>query len=224
MIYQEPACGNVTVAIHCHVLALTGLCSLHSVNVGQVPLCCCNVTLGHVMYLWIMSFCHCVSCKSCVSVFHVSELIFLDQCVKCRRVAGPGSVCCRSCVSVLQVLCQCVAGPVPVCCRFWVRVLQVLCQCITCQCVEGPVSVCCISLCCRSCVSVLHITVLQVLCQCVTCHCVAGPVSVRCMSLCFRPCVSVLQVPCQCITCHCVAGPVSLCYLHCVAGISQYFT
>ena len=33
------------------------LCSLHSVNVGQVPLCCCNVTLGHVTYLWILSFC-----------------------------------------------------------------------------------------------------------------------------------------------------------------------
>ena len=139
-----------------------------------MPQCCCNVTLGHVMYLWIMSFCYCVSCKSCVSIFHVTVLHVLQHCI-----AGPVSVCymslyCRSNVSVLHVIVL-VAGPVSVfitslwCMSFIsvsnVYVLQVLCQCITCHCVAGPVSVCYLSLCCRSCVSV-------------TCHCVASPMSV----------------------------------------------
>ena len=87
---------------------------------------------------------------------------------------------------------------------------------------------CYMSLFCKACVSVLHVTALQVLCQCVTCHCAAHSVlSCQCFkpsfSICSCLCLtgpvlaclhfSVLQDLCQCVvfTFFCVAGPVSVC-------------
>ena len=99
-----------------------------------------------------------------------------------------------------------------------------MCQCVTCHYDASSVSVCYMSLCFRSCVSVLYVTVLQVLCQCVRTLSVTRHVSVclhvsvlqdlcQCvyMSLCYRTCVSVF-------TCLCVTGPVSVCLHVCVTG------
>ena len=67
----------------------------------------------------------------------------------------------------------------------------------------------------QACVSVLHVTMMQVLFQCVTCHCVSGPVSVCYMSLCYRSCVSVFELSVLQDMCQCAY--MSPCYRTCVS-------